>query len=772
DTPFFSGKNAEAYVEAVECGLTDRAATAMDTGEPITPIEILEFVPLDEDLRSGPARAAMRERIAVQIDEILRGKARFEVPDETSADRERRPVEPGDIFVLTRQNKEADKIGEALARRGIPHAFYRKDGLFQTAEASHIQTLLRAVVDPSERSRRRKAYLTPFFEIPLDAVEAVDARTGAGSPRERLGRWHSRADYVSYEKLFDEILRESGIIRRTLLFDDGERRLTNYCHIFELLTEDAATSDLTLRELLARLKARIEQRDDGDDDEESNLQRLESDRSAVQLMTMHKAKGLQAEVVFVYNTRSFSNRSDWKSLREPDGGETRLYPKDFELPERLARHKERSGQEEIERLLYVAITRARSKLYLPYTKKKRLRDWRGKTTTLHHLMNRIEGIRPRLEQNDLFEFSTYNEDDVGAPEIGDLDGWTGALENWEVPDFLAASPIDCPVFKEWRSDGYGAASDIFETLRSQTRTMTSYSGAKRSKATDIDEAIATEDDADDDDLEVYERPDDALPGGTGSGSYLHDILEHLDYETASNVDNFGAWAKLDEVAEVIDRFADLYGFAGDDELAEKRRAYTERILHRTLRAEVDNHDGEAFRIADLEPERLDREVRFVFPLPQTDLPSFGAASSDWPNKGAVDIRRGYVEGFIDLLFEHDGKVFFADWKSDTPEHGFAPEVVERYIDHRYPLQARVYTMALCRMFGINSREAYRESFGGFYYFLVRGMHPGAPDRGVYYEKPSWEEVAAVEDALTECDDDEWLETLRAPSDELLRQQAR
>ncbi|MFW5967333.1 MAG: UvrD-helicase domain-containing protein, partial [Persicimonas sp.] len=74
DTPFFSGKNAETYVEAVECGLTERAATAMDTGEPITPVEILEFVPLDEDLRSGPARAAMRERIAVQIDEILRGE--------------------------------------------------------------------------------------------------------------------------------------------------------------------------------------------------------------------------------------------------------------------------------------------------------------------------------------------------------------------------------------------------------------------------------------------------------------------------------------------------------------------------------------------------------------------------------------------------------------------------------------------------------------------------------------------------------------------------
>src|SRR5207249_2138695 len=82
----------------------------------------------------------------------------------------------------------------------------------------------------------------------------------------------------------------------------GDRAVTNHLHVFELLLEQVARSRPTLRELVARLGAFIERTalPDGADAPNSNIQRLESERSAVQIMTLHKSKGLEAAVVFLY----------------------------------------------------------------------------------------------------------------------------------------------------------------------------------------------------------------------------------------------------------------------------------------------------------------------------------------------------------------------------------------------------------------------------------------------------------------------------------------
>ena len=75
--------------------------------------------------------------------------------------------------------------------------------------------------------------------------------------------------------------------------------LTNYLHIFEMLLEEARAAGCDLADLVATLTAYShETRQPAGED--GNIQRLESDRAAVQIMTIHRSKGLEAAVVFLY----------------------------------------------------------------------------------------------------------------------------------------------------------------------------------------------------------------------------------------------------------------------------------------------------------------------------------------------------------------------------------------------------------------------------------------------------------------------------------------
>ena len=83
-------------------------------------------------------------------------------------------IEPGDIYVLTATNKEAVQVSQALREVEVPFAFYKQEGLFQTDEARAIHDLLAAIVDPADADKRGRAWITPFFAVPLAALPDLD----------------------------------------------------------------------------------------------------------------------------------------------------------------------------------------------------------------------------------------------------------------------------------------------------------------------------------------------------------------------------------------------------------------------------------------------------------------------------------------------------------------------------------------------------------------------------------------------------------------------
>ena len=148
-----------------------------------------------------------------------------------------RSLSYSDIFVLTRKNDEARVVGGALRSAGVPYAYYKEDGLFQSDEALEVRTLLAAIDAPNDRSRRASAWLTRFFDLPLADVDRARDLPPSHPFVARLSGWKALADGRDFDRLFEAIVVESGVLRREIFFGEGERELTNYLHLFELLLE-------------------------------------------------------------------------------------------------------------------------------------------------------------------------------------------------------------------------------------------------------------------------------------------------------------------------------------------------------------------------------------------------------------------------------------------------------------------------------------------------------------------------------------------------------
>jgi len=235
---------------------------------------------------------------------------------------------------------------------------------------------------------------------------------------------------------------------------------------------------------------------------------------------------------------------------------------------------------------------------------------------------------------------------------------------------------------------------------------------------------------DDDASQAAEAAD--LPGGRSVGIFLHEVIEKLDFATLDASPALAAWKARDDVHELIDaamRRHQVLDMRWYDRAAE--------IVFNTLRAPIAVES--VVRIDGLYKCPNVREMEFVYPIPELHHPLL-AKSHD----GAWTVERGYLKGFVDLVFEHNGLVYFADWKSDLLD-SYDRAAVEEHVKKHYELQAQIYSIGVMRLLGIRNEREYRARFGGLLYLFIRGIGAGgSSDRGVYFHRPRWPELVASE----------------------------
>ncbi len=276
-----------------------------------------------------------------------------------------RGVRAGDIAVLVRSHAEASRIQQALAAVGVPAVAAGKQSLFATAEARELHTLLLALLHGADDGRLRAALSTVLIGVDAAGIDGLERDAEAHHRwQQQAVAWRERLRRGGPLALVGALCAERSEALLGLV--DGERRVSNFLQLAELLQEAQARA-LGLHGLVDWLGRRIA---DADPDDETQLLRLESDARRVQIVTLHKSKGLEYPLVFlpfigiggkapspgrhcaVHDDDTHGRRLHWKSG---------LAEAHWDTAEATWKDEQRA---EDARLLYVGLTRAEHALWI------------------------------------------------------------------------------------------------------------------------------------------------------------------------------------------------------------------------------------------------------------------------------------------------------------------------------------------------------------------------------------------------------------------------
>ncbi len=709
---FFRRDGGITYDQPVRCGCADLQWLDGST-IPAAPVVVFGLAASRPPLRASAARATVQTAIVEELRVLLDPASPLRLRGHGDGDRRLRAR---DVFILTFTNAESHAIGRALAAAGIPFAFYKLGELFASPEAAEVRSVLRAIAAPADRSLRAQALLTRFFDLDvIGAASCLDLGASA-EPLRLLEHFTTLAGKGHIPALFASMIDDSGIVRRELLANAGERTLTNVMHVLEVLQAQWARSHASLPELADLLNAFIHgtQKPPG---REGDLQRLETDKDAVQILTVHKAKGLEADVVFVYGGTG-ERRSGPPVRLLHDGGQRVLQVgRPDETARRLAALE---TEDERSRLLYVALTRARYRLYLPHYPPE-LNMFTGPYRRANQRLTDLLGERheracPPFSVRICPAHSVHGRAIFPAPAP-----WPAALS--PRGSASAREPGDLAAIRAERS-GFA---------------VTSYTAVKHARAefdgVEADPRLSGELALGEDDRQADTGHE--LPGGADTGIFLHDLLATVALAELAGTKGFADWYAKPKVARLFERMGRRHGRpAAHVPLAAKlvHRAYTTPIRL-----------GDAV-IAGLASAQIAlREVEFLFPMPEPSHPLLSR-----PRDGTWTVERGVVKGFVDLLFEHDGRVFVCDWKSDVLPR-FDQDTLARHCAQNYDVQTRIYTIAALRLCDVRSPAEYTRRFGGMVFCFLRGLGSERPNDegasntvGIHFWKPTWDEVLSWE----------------------------
>lgn len=689
--PFFTG--AVRYDHPTKAA-QEHLLGIFEQGEPAEGVVLveLELADHEERVERGTALKAYARWIAEEAARLLspqKPSLRLRTTDGPKL------LRPQDIYVLSRSRAEARQVLSALREVQLPAEIYREEGLFQTPEAEEVLALLRAVADPSQRALRMAAWQTSFFSVDWAALPSC-LELPAGHPLMRaLFSLKELADARRYEELFAAILRETGRVERGLLLEASGRALTNTLHILEVLQEEASDRRATLDELNQRLAATIEGQLKAPG-EEGNVQRISGGRDAVQVMTMHQAKGLEAAVVFLFGGLSEAKTKGWLFHREDAssvagrGSQRRQWI--GASPPEAARVE---LAEEDQRLLYVALTRAKARLYLPLIPlnaagEPQVNQLRGSYRALNARLSRCLGAEGFCRRSAPLPRQQAPSE---APPLEAELSWSPSA---------TLNPLPQPEPKLW-------------TLRRAHRgpVLSSYSRIKALHG-GYHAPAQTEGEA-----QLAAPGPEELPGGTNSGLFVHALLEQAPLSAPA-----GSWAEWMEQPEVK-RLAEPALAAFDRE--PRHWPHAAQMVHDALFTPL-TLGGVRFAGGLGGAERVLRELEFTFPL-----------------YGEDGLERGLLRGFIDALVEQEGKLFVIDWKTDLlPD--YSAEALSAHVALNYSVQAKLYSQAALLLLEVEGEAEYEARFGGAAYVFTRGLAPeGAA--GLYFTRPSYAQLEAYMEEL-------------------------
>ena len=677
-------------------------------------------------LRKPAARQASATACAGEIARLLGAARRGEVTLDGRA------LAAGDIAVLVRSHAHGAAMRRALAGAGVGSVELSQASVYASVDADELARVLAAVLEPTRERLLRAALATELMgrdAAALDALAAdddalLDLITRFAASRET---WRQRGVGVMLRQF---TVRE-GVGERLLARPDGERRLTNLLHLSECLHEAAAQHD-SPEALLRWLQA---QRHDGNDargDDSAQL-RLESDRDLVQIVTIHKSKGLEYPIVFcpfLWDGHAGPSAPGTGGLEYHDAdGRPTVDFRALDKPalERINARRSLDRAAESLRLVYVALTRAVQRCYLVVGGYLGARDSLAESRRgpLNWLVAG-EGVAPSDWPSATVDGTRIDAAWAAlaahhAPQIGLAPLPQGAptplVAAPTQPERLAALDPPRALPAPW---WIGSYSSLTHGARHESAAVDHDLRVLPPASPEAPEAIESPESPEpSNDAAAFTPQDDDIlrfPRGALAGECVHAVFERVDFtQAASRPAAIAAALRLRPPAPGGSHAA----------LPNMLANMLADVLNTPL-------PPGGFTLAAVPPTRCLVELEFNLPAGRVDADALAAvlrAHGYAVPALTFSVLRGYLRGFIDLVFEHGGRFHIVDWKSNhlgaTPAHYGREPLARAMAEHGYHLQYLLYTVALHRY--LRRRVAgydFETHLGSVLYLFVRGVRPG------------------------------------------------
>jgi exodeoxyribonuclease V beta subunit len=705
-------------------------------------------------------RAYVAKDLAADVVELLSSEARIErrADDGTALGSER--VKPGDIAVLVRSHRNADLVQSELSAAGVPAVINGAGSVFATQAARDWLALLQALERPAYSPWARAAALTPLLGWSAERIALAD-EADLEQLHQRLHGWARVLRLRGVAALAEATWSGEQLPSRVLRIDDGERELTDLQHVAQLLHEAAISEQLGAAALTSWLRQRIAAVG-AEGAREELTRRLESDTDAVQVLTIHRSKGLEFPIVycpFLWEAGWLRDEKLPVYFHDAERDDERAIDVGLEGPDYETHRSQYRNEERGEdlRLMYVALTRARHQAVI---------WWAGSYSSRDSPLGRMlfardehGNIRPDGSIRPSDEAATARFQEVAGAAGGAIDverSVLGIPASWggppRVADDLAAAVFDRRLDARWRRTSY---SDITAAAHELVVGSEPELGVLSDEPSGVDDAIASD-----------ELPLGAMPAGARIGTFVHRVLEASDFTAP------------DLPAELGDRIA-VEQARGRVEIGD-----AERVISGLAAAiETPLADGDPTRLRDLtRADRLD-ELSFELPLAGGDeptgeltvtaiaralrsgLPSGDPLASYAERLADPTLRRdvrGYLTGSIDLVLRLRGaggapdRYAIVDYKTNwlagpeeqlTAWHYRPAALLGEMTAAHYGLQALLYAAALHRYlrWRVPAYDPERD-LAGVHYLFLRGM-TGTPGLGVFTWRPPGGLVASLSDVL-------------------------
>ena len=658
----------------------------------------IDYIPVESPVNNKKGELYFKEKPVIPIEIILqknKNTVNLSIVDvvhdlltnpeyKIIKNKKARKLLPADIGIIVHKNTTAGLIKKALIKKGIYSVTIDESKIIKSSEAVNLLYVMSAIYQ-NNWSNICKALLTDFTSYKREDIIQLNEEELLLKFSHYKKVWESHGIYNSLNSFLNDFNVRAYLLN--IESREGMRKLSNTIQLIELLNEIEKRKLFNQQELLHWLATNIK---NPSSDASAYSQRIESDEEAVKIVTIHKSKGLEYNIVLATEL-DFTASTDGLETFRNEADETYYFGHSGFFTDDQINLTLEQKEQEYRRLIYVAITRAVYKSYI----------FKSDSNT--------------LKNSSIAQFINAQQFDKHKELILLSNPNNSATSGSYFPEWRPFEPLTVSNFElndiNWRKLSYSAIS------------------VKDEQSVKHNQSICT------DDYSKFIFKD--LPKGSTCGNMLHYIFENIDFIKPDTFETV--------INKSIHHFYPKYSGVFNQLLLQ--------LIDHTLNTplKVGNH---TFSLSQIESAKRINEMEFDFTFPELNLSKLSELSKPGRKILVKDLGnfKGYMNGKIDLFFECQNKFYILDWKSnflgDTIELYDNEHVSKAMSESNYHLQYLIYSIAVKKYLSARIPDFnYNKHFGGVIYLFLRGVRKNS-DCGIFTTKPAEDDVLFLENLLS------------------------